>query len=196
MSQANADNPDLLVSLYDGPGCIGTMRGRTSLGITTPVLAPNSCAATEVIDQVGDEALGWIFLGAQTNEPSAANDLIAEIMSPVLDVPADEVDPSALGLGGLGIVQAMTLAQFSDAIVSEGGEITGESLYAYMGSTNESIWPSGLPFECGRATGLSVHLHLRVPRHRIHRGRHPARGRRSRDGFGLRVPPVSVRRRR
>ena len=152
MSQANADNPDLLVSLYDGPGCIGTMRGRTSLGITTPVLAPNSCAATEVIDQVGDEALGWIFLGAQTNEPSAANDLIAEIMSPVLDVPADEVDPSALGLGGLGIVQAMTLAQFSDAIVSEGGEITGESLYAYMGSTNESIWPSGLPFECGRAT--------------------------------------------
>jgi branched-chain amino acid transport system substrate-binding protein len=152
MSQANADNPDLLVSLYDGPGCIGTMRGRTSLGITTPVLAPNSCAATEVIDQVGDEALGWIFLGAQTNEPSAANDLIAEIMSPVLDVPADEIDPSALGLGGLGIVQAMTLAQFSDAIVSEGGAITGESLYAYMGSTNESIWPSGLPFECGRAT--------------------------------------------
>ena len=38
MAQANADNPDLLISLYDGPGCIGTMRGRTSLGITTPVL--------------------------------------------------------------------------------------------------------------------------------------------------------------
>ena len=152
MAQANADNPDLLVSLYDGAGCIGTMRGRTSLGITTPVLAANSCAGTEVIEQVGDDALGWIFLGAQTNEPSAANDLIGVIMSPVLDVPAAEVDPSALGLGGLGIVQAMTLAQFADAIVSEGGEITGESLYAYMGSTNESIWPSGLPFECGRAT--------------------------------------------
>jgi hypothetical protein len=72
-------------------------------------------------------------------------------MSPVLDVPAEEIDPSALGLGGLGIVQAMTLAQFADAIVSEGGEVTGESLYEYMGSTNESIWPSGLPFECGRA---------------------------------------------
>lgn len=151
MSQANAGNPDLLVSLYDGPGCIGTMRGRTALGITTPVLAANSCAGTEVIEQVGDDALGWIFLGAQTNEPSAANDLIGEIMSPVLDVPADEVDPSALGLGGLGIVQAMTLAQFADAIVSGGDEITGQSLYDYMGSTNESIWPSGLPFECGRA---------------------------------------------
>ena len=151
MAQANADNPDLLISLYDNAGCIGTMRARTSLGITTPVLAASSCAGSEVLEQVGDDALGWTFLGAQTNEPSAANDLIGVIMSPVLDVPAEEVDPSALGLGGLGIVQAMTLAQFADAIVSEGGEITGDSLYEYMGSTNESIWPSGLPFECGRA---------------------------------------------
>jgi branched-chain amino acid transport system substrate-binding protein len=151
MAQANAGNPDLLVSLYDGPGCIGTMRGRVSLGITTPVLAANSCAATEVIEQVGDDALGWIFLGAQTNEPTPANDLIGEIMSPLLGVPAEEVDPSALGLGGLGIVQAMTLAQFADAIVSDGGEVTGQSLYDYMGSTNESIWPSGLPVECGKA---------------------------------------------
>ena len=38
MAQANEGNPDLLVSLYDD-GCIGTMRGRTALGITTPVLA-------------------------------------------------------------------------------------------------------------------------------------------------------------
>jgi branched-chain amino acid transport system substrate-binding protein len=151
MAQANAGNPDLLVSLYDGAGCIGTMRGRVSLGITTPVLAANSCAASEVIDQVGDDALGWIFLGAQTNEPTPANDLIGEIMSPLLGIPADEVDPSSLGLGGLGIVQAMTLAQFADAITADGGEVTGQSLYDYMGSTNESIWPSGLPVECGRA---------------------------------------------
>ena len=45
MVQANANDPDLLVSLYDGAGCIGTMRGRTTLGITTPVLAASSCAA-------------------------------------------------------------------------------------------------------------------------------------------------------
>ncbi len=152
MAQATSGNPDLLISLYDGAGCIGTMRGRTALGITTPVLAASSCAATEVIEQVGDEALGWIFLGAQTNEPTPANDLIGEIMSPVLDIPAEDVDPASLGLGGLGIVQAMTLAQFADAIVSDGGEVTGQSLYDYMGSTNESIWPSGLPVECGRAT--------------------------------------------
>lgn len=151
MAQANAGNPDLLISLYDGAGCIGTMRGRTSLGITTPVLAANSCAATEVIEQVGDDALGWVFLGAQTNEPSPANDLIGEIMAPVLGVAPEEVDPSALGLGGLGIVQAMSLAQFSDQIVADGGEVTGQSLYDFFATTTTSLWPTGLPAECGKA---------------------------------------------
>ena len=152
MAQANEGNPDLLVSLYDGNGCIGTMRGRTALGITTPVLAANSCAATEVIEQVGDDALGWIFLGAQTNEPTPANDIIKEIMSPVLGIPAEEVDPSSLGLGGLGIIQAMSLAQFADAIAAEGGEVTGPSIYDFFGSASGlSLWPSGLPAECGKA---------------------------------------------
>ncbi|TFH16740.1 MAG: hypothetical protein E4H05_06865, partial [Acidimicrobiales bacterium] len=151
MVQANANDPDLLVSLYDGAGCIGTMRGRATLGITTPVLAASSCAATEVIDQVGDDALGWIFLGAQTNEETPSTQIIREIMAPQLGVPADEVDPSALGLGGLGIIQAMTLAQFADAIVADGGEVTGQSLYDYFGSTTTSLWPTGLPAECGKA---------------------------------------------
>ena len=151
MAQANANDPDLLVSLYDGAGCIGTMRGRTALGITTPVLAASSCAASDVIDQVGDEALGWIFLGAQTNDETPATQIIREIMSPVLGVPVEEVNPSALGLGGLGIIQAMTLAQFADAIVADGGEVTGASLYDYFGSTSTSLWPTGLPAECGKA---------------------------------------------
>jgi branched-chain amino acid transport system substrate-binding protein len=150
LAQANADNPDLLVSLYGDAGCIGAMRGRTALGISTPVLTSSSCAASDVIEEVGDEALGWVFLGAQTNDPSPSNDLIAEIMAPVLGIPVDEVDPSSLGLGGLGIIQAMTLAQYADAIVADGGEVTGASLYEYFGSTATSIWP-GLPAQCGRA---------------------------------------------
>jgi branched-chain amino acid transport system substrate-binding protein len=151
MQQANASNPDLLISLYDAAGCIGTMRGRVALGIETPVLAASACAATEVIDQVGDDALGWTFLGAQTNEETPANDLIREIMGPVLGVPADQVDPASLGLGGLGILQAMTLAKFADAVAASGGEVTGKSIYDYFGSTKESIWPSGLGVECGKA---------------------------------------------
>ena len=94
MVQANANDPELLVSLYDGAGCIGTTHGRTTLGITTPVLAASSCAAIEVIEQVGDEALGWIFLGAQTNDDTPATQIIREIMAPSLGVAVDEVDPA------------------------------------------------------------------------------------------------------
>jgi hypothetical protein len=121
------------------------------LGIETPVLASSECASKEVIDQVGDDALGWTFLGAQTNEETPANALIREIMAPVLGVPAEEVDPASLGLGGLGVIQAMTLAKFADAIAAGGDEVTGTSLYDYFATTQESIWPSGLPIECGKA---------------------------------------------
>ena len=151
MQQANQGDPDLLITLYDAPGCIGTMRGRIALGIETPVLASSECASKEVIDQVGDDALGWTFLGAQTNEETPANALIREIMAPVLGVPAQEVDPASLGLGGLGVIQAMTLAKFADAIAAGGDEVTGASLYDYFATTRESIWPSGLPIECGKA---------------------------------------------
>ncbi len=151
MQQANSGNPDLLITLYDEPGCIGTMRGRVALGIETPVLASSACAAKEVIDQVGDDALGWTFLGAQTNDETPANALIREIMAPALGVPPEEIDPAALGLGGLGIIQAMTLAKFADAVASSGQDVTGTSLYDYFATTSESIWPSGLPVECGRA---------------------------------------------
>ena len=151
MQQANQGDPDLLITLYDAPGCIGTIRGRVSLGIETPVLASSECASKEVIEQVGDDALGWTFLGAQTNEETPANALIREIMAPVLGVPADEVDPSSLGLGGLGVIQAMTLAKFADAVATGGTEVTGQSLYDYFATTRESIWPSGLPVECGKA---------------------------------------------
>jgi branched-chain amino acid transport system substrate-binding protein len=151
MQQANSGDPDLLITLYDEPGCIGTMRGRVALGIETPVLASSACAAKEVIDQVGDDALGWTFLGAQTNEETPANALIREIMSPALGVPPEEIDPASLGLGGLGIIQAMTLAKFADAVAADGQEVTGTSLYDYFATTRESIWPSGLPVECGKA---------------------------------------------
>jgi branched-chain amino acid transport system substrate-binding protein len=151
MQQANQGDPDLLITLYDEPGCIGTMRGRVALGIETPVLASSACAAKDVIAQVGDDALGWTFLGAQTNEETPANDLIREIMAPVLGVPAEEIDPASLGLGGLGIIQAMTLAKFADAVATSGTEVTGASIYDYFATTTESIWPSGLPVECGKA---------------------------------------------
>ena len=52
-----------------------------------------------------------------TRADTPASRLVQEIMAPVLGVPAEEVDPASLGLGGLGIIQAMTLAKFADAFM-------------------------------------------------------------------------------
>jgi branched-chain amino acid transport system substrate-binding protein len=49
MREATKDNPDLIVSLYSDAGCIGTMRGRASLGIATPVITTGICSAKDVI---------------------------------------------------------------------------------------------------------------------------------------------------
>lgn len=128
------------------------MDGNAPRSTSHPSVTPRSSAASkEVVEQVGDDALGRTFLGAQTNEETPAKALIREVMAPVLGVPADDVGSASLGLGRLGIIQAMTLAKFADAIAGGGGEVSGRSLYDYFATTRESIWPSGLPVESAKA---------------------------------------------
>ena len=58
------DRRKFLSCLGLGAGAAATAtKGRSwSFRITTSI-----CAATEVIDEVGDDALGWIFAGIQTD---------------------------------------------------------------------------------------------------------------------------------
>jgi hypothetical protein len=152
MRQAAEGDPDLLISLYADAGCIGTIRGRASLGIEIPVVTTSICAETAVIEEVGDDALGWIFAGIQTDEDTPEKAIIQDIMAPALGVEPEEVDPNALGLGGLGLIMAMSLAEYSNALVADGGELTGASLYDYMATTSGLIqWPSGAAIDCGAA---------------------------------------------
>lgn len=90
--EVTSENPDMLVSLYADAGCIGTIRAHVSLAIETPVIATGICGSTEVLEQVGDDALGWSFVGVSAKDDSAANTLLQEIMSPVLGIPPEEVD--------------------------------------------------------------------------------------------------------
>ena len=117
MSQATADDPDVLFSLYADAGCIGTIRGRASLGIETPVITTNICVADEVLSQVGDDALGWYFVGGQTEEtgtPERADlDAIVEL--------AGATEAAELGLGVLWLQQMLALAQIANTM-TEGGE--------------------------------------------------------------------------
>ena len=152
MREAASGDPDILVSLYSDAGCIGTIRGRASLGIEIPVLTTGICSSKEVLDQVGDDAIGWNFVGVATQKDTPTLAILQEIMGPVLDLDPEEVDSTSLGLGGLGLVMTMSVATFGNRVAADGGEVTGASIYELLGSADDlSSWPGTSPIDCGAA---------------------------------------------
>jgi branched-chain amino acid transport system substrate-binding protein len=152
MREAAKDNPDLLISLYSDDGCIGTMRGRAALGIEIPTITTAICSGKTVLDEVGDDALGWSFIGVQTQKDTPELAILQEILAPSLGVAPEEVDSTALGLGALSLIEVMSLAMYSNMIADNGDAVTGESLFAFLGSEKGlTQWPSGSAVECGIA---------------------------------------------
>jgi branched-chain amino acid transport system substrate-binding protein len=152
MRQAADGDPDLLISLYADAGCIGTMRGRASLGITIPVMTTAICSGAEVIDVVGDEALGWSFIGVSTQRDTPELAIMREILAPALGVDPADVDPTALGLGGLGLFMILSLAMYGNDLDGAGSEVTGQSIYDYLGSADGLLfWPGPTQIDCGAA---------------------------------------------
>ena len=148
--EAAAGDPDVIVSLYADAGCIGVMRGRASLGITTPVITTNICADRDVIDAVGDDALGWMFAGLPEEIDSPERTLQRELLAPVLGIDASEVTNAGLGLGGLGYSLYMSLVQYGNQMVEQGIELTGQSLYDFVKSGEGLYFFGGVtPLACG-----------------------------------------------
>ena len=192
MRQAADGDPDLIVSLYADAGCVGTIRGRASLGIEIPVVATSICADQAVIDIVGDDALGWSFVGIQTDEDTPEKLMLQEMLSPALGVSPEEVDPAALGLGGLGAVMMMSLAEYGGAMVEAGTEVTGSSLYEYLGVTPElTLLARWIPGRMRPGDRLSGDLRLHVPVRRVPGGWRRADRAGPRSGVEHRLPPVS-----
>ncbi len=161
MQQANADDPDLLISLYADAGCIGTIRGYATAGITKPVLTTSICSDSDVISQVGDAATGWVFVGATPERDTPEKALLQSIVAPYIKneatgemgiEPAD-VATGALGLGGLGTVLALSLRNFAAEMVAGGTEMTGPNLYDFLKSADGLFLYGGItPVKCGLAT--------------------------------------------
>jgi branched-chain amino acid transport system substrate-binding protein len=152
MREAAEDEPDLLISLYADAGCIGTIRGRASLGIEIPVLTTSICASRDVIEQVGDDAIGWHFVGSSTQEDTPELAILQAILAPVLDIAPEEVDSTALGLGALAVIMTMSLAMYSNMMAADGLEVSGAALYQYLqDSTELGLWPAGTPIACASA---------------------------------------------
>jgi hypothetical protein len=152
MREAAKDNPDVLVSLYSDAGCIGTMRGRAALGITIPVITTGICSGSDVIKQVGDDAVGWNFIGVATQEPTPGLKVIQDVMGPVKGVDPSQVDTTGLGLGGLALFQLGSLATYANKMAAEGTAVTGPALYDYLSKTKGlTLWPGDGKIDCGAA---------------------------------------------
>ena len=155
MRQAADAEPDLLISLYADAGCIGTMRGRAALGIEIPVLTTAICADSDVIAEVGDDALGWHFVGISTQEDNEELEILQEVLAPAVGVEPSEVDSTALGLGGLGFITMMSVAGYGNQLAETGAEVTGASVYDFIGTAEGlTVWPGGptdADIQCGAA---------------------------------------------
>lgn len=156
--QATADNPDVLISLYSDAGCIGTMRGRAALGIDTPVLTTNVCAGSEVLDVVGDDAIGWNFIAIGSPPEGVVDDFQAIV--------EDVHGPNAwgnLGLGQLGISTVMTVARVANGIADAGGEVTGASIYETLATARDLRTFNDNLLGCGTAPSYPSICSLEFP---------------------------------
>ena len=150
MREAAQDNPDVLISLYSDDGCIGTMRGRAAQGITIPTITSGICSGKAVLEEVGDDAIGWSFVGVSTQQDSPELAILQEILAPALGVAPEQVDSTALGLGALSLIGVMSLAMWANMIQANGDPVTGESLYEFLGSEQGlTQWTGGAVVECG-----------------------------------------------
>jgi ABC-type branched-subunit amino acid transport system substrate-binding protein len=150
MRSAAKGNPDLLVSLYSDAGCIGAIRGRAALRITVPVLTTGICSSKKVLDVVGDDAVGWVFTGVQTQQDTPELGVLKEILAPVLKVPPAKIDSGALGLGALALFEIMSLAMYADMLQADGKPVTGASVFSFLGSTKGlKLWPGQGSIDCG-----------------------------------------------
>lgn len=157
MRQAADNDPDVLISLYADAGCIGTIRGRASLGIEIPVVTTAICADSDVIAEVGDDALGWHFVGISSEEDTPELAILQEILAPVIGVSPEEVDSTALGLGGLGLTTTLSIAGYANLLAEAGGEVTGQGIFDFIGEGEGlTYWPGDTDIECGAAENYSA----------------------------------------
>ena len=118
----------------------------------TPVITTGICSSTDVLEQVGDDAVGWSFVGVTTRADTPASHLVQEIMAPVLGVEPDEVDQASLGLGALGLYLVMSVGVYGNQIAASGGDVTGTAVYDLLATSEDlKLWPGTSPIVCGAA---------------------------------------------
>jgi branched-chain amino acid transport system substrate-binding protein len=151
MREVTANNPDVIISLYGDAGCIGAMRARESLGITTPVVTTNVCANRDILSVVGTAAEGWHFAGAQGEVPPTPGDPMMEALAKVQGVPITEVNQ--YGFATVGFVLFMSMVDFANATAAKVGadSVSGAAIFeAIRTDPTLTLYGGGSPVTCGK----------------------------------------------
>ncbi|MCJ7437987.1 MAG: ABC transporter substrate-binding protein [Acidimicrobiia bacterium] len=158
--QATQDNPDALISLYTGAGCVGTMRARAALGLTLPALAISTCATKDVLDAAGNDAAGWL-IGGSFDEKSKAIDVAKKYIGKATGVP-----PSKANTGGFAAIGFQTLASLAETAqgVAKSGEVTGPAIFgAFTTAKGKHYWAGGQAYECGKVPAYPAVCAFGIP---------------------------------
>ncbi len=92
-----------------------------------------------------------------TDEDTPSWRILQEILAPALGVAPEEVDSTALGLGGLGLTTTLSIAGYANQMAEAGGEVTGQGIYDFIGSHEGlTYWPGDTDIECGAAESYSA----------------------------------------
>ncbi|MFO7591059.1 MAG: ABC transporter substrate-binding protein [Acidimicrobiia bacterium] len=159
--QATEGNPDLLISLYSGPGCVGTMRARAALGLDIPAMAIAICATTDVLDAAGDDATGWVIGGAG-EQNTATEKKIKKYIAKVQGVPTKKANTG--GFAVIGFTAIASVAETAGRLAESGGEITGPAIFeAFTTAKGESLWGGGQPYECGQVAEYPAVCAFEIP---------------------------------
>lgn len=146
--QATQDNPDALISLYTGAGCVGTMRARAALGLTLPALAISTCATKDVLDAAGDDATGW-YMGGSFDEKSKVIKVAKKYIAKAKGVSQNKVNTG--GFGSIGFQALASLSEAAQGVTKSGTEVTGPAIFeAFSTAKGERLWGGGQPYECGK----------------------------------------------
>jgi ABC-type branched-subunit amino acid transport system substrate-binding protein len=159
--QATQDNPDALISLYTGAGCVGTMRARAALGLTLPALAISTCATKDVLDAAGADAAGWI-IGGSFDEKSKAVKVAKKYIAQAKGVSPKKVNTG--GFAAIGFQALSSLAETAQGVTKGGGEVTGPAIFdAFTTAKGQHLWGGGQPYECGQVAAYPAVCAFGIP---------------------------------
>ena len=159
--QATQDNPDALISLYTGAGCVGTMRARAALGLTLPALAISTCATKDVLKAAGDDAAGWL-IGGSFDDKSQVVKIVKKYVGKAKGVSPNKVNTG--GFSAIGFQALASLAETAQRVQKSGGDITGPAIFdAFTTAKGERLFGGGQPYECGKVPAYPAVCAFGIP---------------------------------